>query len=100
SPRGETVFALWEPPLTELEGERGAPVRRTATAEAAELLTDLAAQEVRTVAFVRSRRGAELISLIAQDRLAALPAPRRPGPAGSPAPGAAHDTGATPGSRG
>ncbi|MEW2221696.1 DEAD/DEAH box helicase [Streptomyces sp. NPDC006990] len=100
SPRGETVFALWEPPLTELEGERGAPVRRTATAEAAELLTDLAAQEVRTVAFVRSRRGAELISLIAQDRLAALPAPRRPGIAGSPAPEAAHDTATTPGSRG
>ncbi|WP_229376321.1 DEAD/DEAH box helicase [Streptomyces spirodelae] len=79
SPRGETVFALWEPPLTELEGERGAPVRRTATAEAAELLTDLAAEGVRTVAFVRSRRGAELISLIAQDRLAAIPAPRSPG---------------------
>ncbi|MGI5349698.1 DEAD/DEAH box helicase [Streptomyces sp. CA-250714] len=77
SPRGETVFALWEPPLTELEGERGAPVRRTATAEAAELLTDLAAHGVRTVAFVRSRRGAELISLIAQDRLAAIPAPRQ-----------------------
>ncbi|MFC4495318.1 DEAD/DEAH box helicase [Streptomyces ovatisporus] len=72
SPRGELVFALWEPPLTELEGERGAPVRRTATAEAAELLTDLALQSVRTVAFVRSRRGAELISLIAQDRLGAV----------------------------
>ncbi len=70
SPRGELVFALWEPPLTELAGERGAPVRRTATAETAELLTDLAVQGVRTVAFVRSRRGAELISLIAQDRLA------------------------------
>lgn len=69
SPRGELVFALWEPPLTELAGERGAPVRRTATAEAAELLTDLAVQGVRTVAFVRSRRGAELISLIAQERL-------------------------------
>lgn len=76
SPRGETVFALWEPPLTDLEGERGAPVRRTATAEAAELLTELALQQVRTVAFVRSRRGAELISLIAQDRLTGVPAPR------------------------
>ncbi|WP_243740811.1 DEAD/DEAH box helicase [Streptomyces sp. 8K308] len=70
SPRGELVFALWEPPLTEAVGERGAPVRRTATAETAELLTDLTAQGVRTVAFVRSRRGAELISLIAQERLA------------------------------
>nr|WP_226961802.1 MULTISPECIES: DEAD/DEAH box helicase [Streptomyces] len=72
SPRGELVFALWEPPLTEGRGERGAPVRRTATAEAADLLADLAGAGVRTVTFVRSRRGAELISLIAQDRLAAL----------------------------
>ncbi|OMI38528.1 putative ATP-dependent RNA helicase [Streptomyces sparsogenes DSM 40356] len=70
SPRGEVVFALWEPPLTELHGEQGAPVRRTATAESADLLTDLAVQGVRTVAFVRSRRGAELIALIAQERLA------------------------------
>ncbi|MFI8871321.1 DEAD/DEAH box helicase [Streptomyces sp. NPDC053707] len=70
SPRGEMVFALWEPPLTELHGERGAPVRRTATAETADLLTDLTLQGVRSVAFVRSRRGAELISLIAKERLA------------------------------
>ncbi|WP_210430127.1 DEAD/DEAH box helicase [Streptomyces physcomitrii] len=70
SPRGELVFALWEPPLTDLRGEKGAPVRRTATAETAELLTDLTVQGVRSVAFVRSRRGAELISVIAQERLA------------------------------
>ncbi|MPY39885.1 DEAD/DEAH box helicase [Streptomyces phyllanthi] len=70
SPRGELVFALWEPPLTELHGEKGAPVRRTATAETADLLTDLVLQGVRSVAFVRSRRGAELISVIAQERLA------------------------------
>ncbi|MDF6063288.1 DEAD/DEAH box helicase [Streptomyces sp. NPDC053741] len=70
SPRGEMVFALWEPPLTDLHGERGAPVRRTATAETADLLTDLTVQGVRSVAFVRSRRGAELISVIAKERLA------------------------------
>ncbi|CAM5528408.1 hypothetical protein SFUMM280S_03011 [Streptomyces fumanus] len=64
------MFALWEPPLTELEGEKGAPVRRTATAEAADLLTDLTVQGMRSIAFVRSRRGAELISVIAQERLA------------------------------
>ncbi|MGW7069494.1 DEAD/DEAH box helicase [Streptomyces sp. NPDC054855] len=69
SPRGDLVFALWEPPLTELHGEKGAPVRRTATAETADLLTDLTVQGVRSVAFVRSRRGAELISVIAQERL-------------------------------
>ncbi|MCM1971943.1 DEAD/DEAH box helicase [Streptomyces sp. G1] len=72
SPRGEVVFALWEPPLTDLKGEQGAPVRRTATAETADLLTDLVVQGVRTVAFVRSRRGAELIAVIAQEKLAAV----------------------------
>lgn len=53
-----------------MQGEKGAPVRRTATAETADLLTDLTVQGVRSVAFVRSRRGAELISVIAQERLA------------------------------
>ncbi|MFI1014189.1 DEAD/DEAH box helicase [Streptomyces sp. NPDC020965] len=79
SPRGELVFALWEPPLTELHGEKGAPVRRTATAETADLLTDLTVQGVRTVAFVRSRRAAELISVIAKERLAEVDSalPRR-----------------------
>ncbi|MEU0334888.1 DEAD/DEAH box helicase [Streptomyces sp. NPDC006193] len=72
SPRGELVFALWEPPLTDLQGEKGAPVRRTATAETADLLTDLTVQGIRSVAFVRSRRGAELISVIAQEKLAAV----------------------------
>jgi DEAD/DEAH box helicase domain-containing protein len=81
SPRGELAFALWEPPLTELSGERGAPVRRTAVAEAADLLTDLVIQGTRTVAFVRSRRGAELVSVIAKERLAEVDAslPRRVG---------------------
>ncbi|WP_130797929.1 DEAD/DEAH box helicase [Streptomyces otsuchiensis] len=69
SPRGELAFALWEPPLTEARGERGAPVRRSATAEAAELLADLVARDARTVAFVRSRRAAELIAVIARERL-------------------------------
>ncbi|MFJ6696373.1 DEAD/DEAH box helicase [Streptomyces sp. NPDC091272] len=72
SPRGELVFALWEPPLTDLHGEQEAPVRRTATAETADLLTDLILHKTRTVAFVRSRRGAELISLIAKERLASI----------------------------
>ena len=63
APRGETLFALWEPPLTELTGERDAPVRRTATAEVAELMADLITDGARTVAFVRSRRAAETVSL-------------------------------------
>jgi DEAD/DEAH box helicase domain-containing protein len=63
APRGETLFALWEPPLTELTGEQDAPVRRTATAEVAELMADLVIDGARTVSFVRSRRAAETVSL-------------------------------------
>lgn len=70
SPRGASVFALWEPPLTEARGEHGAPVRRTAAAETAELLADLVLDGVRTVAFVRSRRGAEAVAVQARQRLA------------------------------
>ncbi|MDQ6649246.1 MAG: DEAD/DEAH box helicase [Actinomycetota bacterium] len=66
SPRGTTEFALWEPPLTDRRGEHGAPVRRSATAEAADLLTDLVVEGARTIAFVRSRRGAEAVALAAR----------------------------------
>ncbi|MFC4054413.1 DEAD/DEAH box helicase [Actinomadura syzygii] len=69
SPRGPATFALWEPPLTELRGEHGAPVRRTATAEAGDLLADLVVEGVQTLAFVRSRRGAESVALGAKRAL-------------------------------
>jgi DEAD/DEAH box helicase domain-containing protein len=69
SPRGAVDMVLWEPPLSELQGERDAPIRRTATAEAASLLADLVASGVRTLAFVRSRRGAESVALGAQRAL-------------------------------
>jgi DEAD/DEAH box helicase domain-containing protein len=78
SPRGATSFALWEPPLTELRGEHDAPVRRTATAEAADLLADLVVEDVQTLAFVRSRRGAESVALGAKRALAEI-APSLPG---------------------
>ncbi|HWA67542.1 MAG TPA: DEAD/DEAH box helicase [Mycobacteriales bacterium] len=69
SPRGRIEIALWEPPLTEGKGENGAPVRRPATTEAATLLADLVAGGARTVAFVRSRRAAESVSLGARRAL-------------------------------
>jgi DEAD/DEAH box helicase domain-containing protein len=69
SPRGAIDMVLWEPPLSDIGGERDAPVRRTATAEAASLLADLVADEVRTLAFVRSRRGAESVALGARRAL-------------------------------
>jgi DEAD/DEAH box helicase domain-containing protein len=62
SPRPGATFALWEPPLTERTGEHGAPLRRSAAADAAGLLADLVEQNARTLAFVRSRRGAESVA--------------------------------------
>jgi DEAD/DEAH box helicase domain-containing protein len=69
SPRGAIDMVLWEPPLSDLHGEHDAPVRRAATAEAASLLADLVANGVRTLAFVRSRRGAESVALGARRAL-------------------------------
>ncbi|GAB7191612.1 DEAD/DEAH box helicase [Kineococcus sp. NUM-3379] len=45
------------------------PLRRTATAEAADLLADLVAEEVRTLAFVRSRHAAEAVAAAARRTL-------------------------------
>ena len=70
SRRGATRFLLWEPPLTPGGGERGAPTRRSVTAETADLLADLVAGGVRTLAFVRSRRGAESVAMNARRLLA------------------------------
>nr|WP_233159287.1 DEAD/DEAH box helicase [Pseudonocardia sp. MH-G8] len=71
SPAAGRTVALWEPPLLpELSGENGAPVRRPAGTEAARMLADLVLEGARTLAFVRSRRGAETTALTAQRLLA------------------------------
>lgn len=73
SPHGARTVALWEPALcAELTGENGAPVRRSAGAEAARVMADLIAEGARTLTFVRSRRGAELTALAARARLGAV----------------------------
>ena len=70
SPQGARTVALWEPALlADLVGENGAPVRRSAGAEAARVMADLMAEGARTLTFVRSRRGAELTALGARARL-------------------------------
>jgi len=80
STRGAVTFGLYEPPLLDSFGAPTAggdrtprqevpPVRRAATTETAELLADLVADGVRTLAFVRSRRGAESVALAARRRL-------------------------------
>ena len=71
SPHGARTVALWEPALrTDVTGEHGAPVRRSAGAEAARVMADLVVEGARTLTFVRSRRGAELTALGARARLA------------------------------
>ncbi|HEY1156350.1 MAG TPA: DEAD/DEAH box helicase, partial [Arthrobacter sp.] len=64
SPHGATTVALWEPALTEVRGENGAKERRTAVAETSDLLANLVSARIRTIAFIKSRRGAETISAI------------------------------------
>jgi DEAD/DEAH box helicase domain-containing protein len=71
SPQGARTVALWEPALrSDLTGENGAPVRRSAGSEAARVMADLIAEGARILTFVRSRRGAELTALAARARLA------------------------------
>lgn len=70
SPQGARTVALWEPALlTDLVGENGAPVRRSAGAEASRVMADLMVEGAQTLTFVRSRRAAELTALGAQARL-------------------------------
>ncbi|MGZ4494653.1 MAG: DEAD/DEAH box helicase [Nocardioides sp.] len=66
STRGAVSLALWEPPFTSHGGENGAPVRRSATAEIGDLLADLVVEDVRTLAFIRSRHGTETVALHAK----------------------------------
>jgi DEAD/DEAH box helicase domain-containing protein len=73
SPRGRRAVGLWEPPLLEeITGENGAPVRRSAGAETSRILADLVVEGARSLAFVRSRRGAELTALGARRVLASV----------------------------
>ncbi|HZI91081.1 MAG TPA: DEAD/DEAH box helicase [Thermoleophilaceae bacterium] len=83
APRAERRIAMWNPPLVdERTGARASPL-----AEAADLLADLVEQGVRTICFLKSRRGVELIQrftrLRLEDRgrgdLAELVAPYRAG---------------------
>ncbi|MEP6563131.1 MAG: DEAD/DEAH box helicase, partial [Nakamurella sp.] len=67
APRPGTDFVLWEPAvLVGSEGQDGAPMRRSAPAEAARMMADLVAAGARTLTFVRSRHGAEQTALTAQ----------------------------------
>ncbi len=67
APRSRREINVWNPPL--VNAATGA--RRSSLAEAADLFADLIAQEVRTICFLKSRRGIELIRKFAAERLVA-----------------------------
>ena len=65
APRAERRIAMWNPPL--LDENLG--LRGSALAEAAELFSELIASGARTICFMKSRKGIELILRHARDRL-------------------------------
>lgn len=65
SPTGDRLFALWNPPL--IDAGRG--FRASSHGETARLLAALVGSGHRTIAFTRSRRGAEVVAASARDRL-------------------------------
>ncbi|MPZ86684.1 MAG: DEAD/DEAH box helicase [Nitriliruptorales bacterium] len=58
SPKPPVTFGLWEPPL----GDTDQGGRRSTLAESADLLAGLIQAQVATLAFVRSRKGAEVVA--------------------------------------
>jgi DEAD/DEAH box helicase domain-containing protein len=67
APRTGREIAMWNPPLI----DKASGARRSALGEAADLLAELVSQGVRTICFLKSRRGIELIQRFARDNLTA-----------------------------
>ena len=65
APRAERQVAMWNPPL--LDAELGS--RASALYEAAEVFSELIAKGARTICFMKSRKGIELILRHSRDRL-------------------------------
>jgi DEAD/DEAH box helicase domain-containing protein len=65
APRAGRRIAIWNPPLT----DEKAGVRRSALSEAAEMLAELVVSGTRTICFLRSRKGIELIQKFTADEL-------------------------------
>jgi DEAD/DEAH box helicase domain-containing protein len=70
SPRGERLFALWNPPLL----DDGSGARSSSNVEAADLLAGFVDAGHRAIAFTRSRKGTELVAAYARRRLPAAQA--------------------------
>ena len=69
SAKGPVTVGLWEPPVTDRRGDGGVPLRRSILVESADLLTNLVANQIRSLNFVRSRRGVEAIAANTQRNL-------------------------------
>ncbi|HVD86927.1 MAG TPA: DEAD/DEAH box helicase, partial [Solirubrobacterales bacterium] len=65
APRAGREIAMWNPPLI----DKATGVRRSALSEAADLLAELVSHGVRTICFLKSRRGIELIQRFARENL-------------------------------
>ena len=65
APRAGREIAMWNPPL--IDEKSG--TRRSALSEAADLLAELVSHDVRTICFLKSRRGIELIQRFASENL-------------------------------
>jgi DEAD/DEAH box helicase domain-containing protein len=65
APRAGREIAMWNPPL--IDEANG--TRRSALGEAADLLAELVSHGVRTICFLKSRRGIELIQRFARENL-------------------------------
>ncbi|HTR88691.1 MAG TPA: DEAD/DEAH box helicase, partial [Solirubrobacteraceae bacterium] len=67
SPAPGRRIAMWNPPLT----DETLATRRSALAEAAELLARLVMEEARAICFMKSRKGVELLSRLTAEELTA-----------------------------
>ena len=65
APRAGREVAMWNPPLI----DKATGTRRSALSEAADLLAELVTHDVRTICFLKSRRGIELIQRFARENL-------------------------------
>jgi DEAD/DEAH box helicase domain-containing protein len=65
APRSGREIAMWNPPLI----DKATGTRRSALSEAADLLAELVTHGVRTICFLKSRRGIELIQRFAGEAL-------------------------------
>src|SRR5581483_6307701 len=72
APRARRRIAMWNPPVIDPRSM----TRRSVLSEAAELLADLVGEGMRTICFLRSRRGIELIQRFTRMRLEELGRPQ------------------------